>query len=141
MFSLGVVRLEKLCLLTADELAVLGSGHIQNYKAIQISLVELKRHIILKFWLKESHLEGKFDNFVNAGFHSLQSIVSNLAYSDLEHIFADDTSHTAVLWEGLKALKKQSNVDFDNFPVEEKASLFLQFVSIVWTIANYLCKY
>ena len=135
------MRLEKLCLLTTDELAPLGSGYIPKYESVQIALVELKRHMILKFWLKESYLERNFDNFVNAGFDSLQRIVSKLDYSGLEHFLVDDTSHAAVIWERVGALKKQSNVDFDNFPVEEQRPLLLQFISLVWTIANYLGKY
>ena len=139
-YPIGIVRLEKLCLLTGDEIAFLGDGHIPNSDEFQSSLTELKQHMVLRFWLKPSHLEEKSDKFVIAGFHSLERIVSSLKYSDLEDILEKDTSIAAILWERIKSLKKQSNLDFDSFPVEEPTSLGLYCAFALWRIAKLICK-
>ena len=141
LYPIGIVRLEKLCLLTRDEIIFLSDGHIPNSGEFQNSLTGLKQHMVVKFWLKSSNLEEKFDKFVNAGFHSLKRIVSYLEYSDLEDILERDASNAALLWEKIKSLKKQSNLDFDSFPVEEPTSLGLCCAFALWRIAKLICKF
>jgi len=139
-YDAGIVRLEKLCLLTRDEIIFLSDGHIPNSGEFQNSLTGLKQHMVVKFWLKSSNLEEKFDKFVNAGFHSLKRIVSYLEYSDLEDILERDASNAALLWEKIKSLKRQSNLDFDSFPVEEPTSLGLRCAFALWRIAKLISK-
>ena len=139
--SSGITRLEKLCLLTEDELAFLSEGFMQKTDALANALTDLKRHMVLKFWLEEAHLERTYEKFVNAGFHSLQSVVSKLEYSDLQKILENDISHVRTLWKRIDDLKRQPHLDFDSFPVERHTPLSLHLVYFLWSAARLFCKY
>ena len=121
-------------MLTNDELIFLSGGYITQSSEFEDDLTELKRQMILKFWLKNSNLERKIDKFVDSGFNSLQNIASKLEYPDLENLLEFDSHGAKALWQRIKYLKRKSDIDFDSFPVEESVSLVVRFVSYLWTV-------
>lgn len=128
-------------MLTKDEIVFLSGGSISPSQELEAELNVLKRQMILKFWLQKNKFEGKFEDFLNAGLGSLDSLVSKLEFSDLSKLLDDDQHKINIFWKKVEVLRRQEHLDFDSFPVEAPKSLGRHLLSFLWTLVKSLCEY
>ncbi|XP_065060278.1 apoptosis-resistant E3 ubiquitin protein ligase 1-like [Rhopilema esculentum] len=142
-YDAGIVRLEKLCLLTVDEVQYLSNDwYFSKNVNLENDLRTLRKEMALKFWLKEGKLEDIFKKLSDGGIKSLEMLVNGLQYDKLAHLLnAEEAKKIQDLWERVWMLRSQSDPNLlDQYPVEKPTSVFMKLLGLFWRITRSLAR-
>ena len=100
----------------------------------------LRKHMALKFWLKEGKLEDIFKKLSDGGIKSLEMLVNGVQYDKLAHLLnAEEAKKIQNLWERVLVLRNQSDPNLlDQYQVEKPTSVFMKLLGLIWRITRSL---
>ena len=126
-------------MLSVDEFRFLSYGsQWQSDDPIGGNLLQLKRQMIAKFWLKSYNID--YRKFSKLGIETLKQIASEVSHEKLIEILKEKQSEIQRVWQGIQHLKTKTEQDLDSYPVAPPSYFIFQLFAYIWGIVRILGK-